>query len=382
MDRPRPEYDAKGLPLGSFRLKPALDVTPNMDDNVFSTETGTEDDIYWTINPGFVLASEWSRHALELRGSMTRYEYQEHDSESRTDWTAAAVGRVDVLRGTVIDGEAGYAELHEPRYSANEPGLADEPTKFAQFHAAASIMHQPNRFGVQVGATYDNFRFDRTRLLGGGSFSNDDRDESRYGAFARVQYQFQPGAAVFLRGSYDEQNFDLDFDRSGLNRDSQRWRADLGASFFATRLIRGEIFAGYVQQRFESPLPDVDGFDYGAQLDWYVSPLMTVHLRAARVLNNTTLDGASVSDDQMASIGFDYELMRNVILHGGADFMRSKFRGTDRADELMGATLSVEYLINRYLAAHAGYRFLRRNSNVPGEDFDDNTFLAGLRFQI
>jgi hypothetical protein len=282
----------------------------------------------------------------------------------------------------VIDGEVGYAVLHEPRYSANEPGAAGGPTQYAQFHAAGSILHQPNRFGIQIGGSYDRLRFDRTKLLGGGSVSNDDRDEEQYNVSARVQYQYAPGAAVFLRGSFDDQNFVLDADRFGVNRDSQRWRADIGASFFATRLIRGEIFAGYVEQRFNNPLPDVQGFDYGAQLEWYVSPMLTLNLRLARVLNDTTIDGASVSDDQMARVGFDYELLRNVIVHGAVDYMHSKFRGTDRSDELMGAGVSVDYLINEYLAAHAGYRYLRRTSNVAGEDFDDNVFMAGLRFQL
>jgi len=243
-------------------------------------------------------------------------------------------------------------------------------------------MHQPNRFGIQLGASYDRFRFDPTRLAGGGSFSNDDRDEGQYDAFAKASYEFSPGYAVFLRGSFDDENFERALDRDGVNRDSQRYQADIGAEFFATRLVRGEIFAGYVNQRFKDPLPDVSTVDYGASLDWFATELMTFHLRVARVLNDTTITGASVSDDQTASLGLDYELLRNVLVHAGADYTHSKFRGTSRVDELMGAGISADYLINEYLAAHAGYRFLHRNSSVPGEDFDDNTFLAGLRFQL
>jgi hypothetical protein len=382
MDRERPDYDAKGLPLGAFRLKPSLDVNPNLDDNVFDTETGAEEDIYWTINPSFTLESDWARHALNFTGSLTRYEYMEEDSENRTDWTVGAEGRIDVLRGTMIEGEAAYLNAHEPRYSSNEPGLAAAPTEFSQFHAAAAITHQPNRFGIQIGGGYDRFRFDDTELLGGGSFSNEDRDEQQYNAFIKASYEFQPGTAVFIRGSYDDQNFELELDRDGVNRDSQRFRADIGASFFATRLIRGEVFVGYVEQRFHAPLPDVSAFDYGAQIDWYVSELFTLHVKAARVMNDTTITGASVSDDQTGSISFDWELLRNVLVHGGVDYVHSKFRGTDRDDELFGAGASVDYLINEYLALHAGYRYIRRNSSVAGEDFDDNVFYAGLRFQL
>jgi hypothetical protein len=71
-----------------------------------------------------------------------------------------------------------------------------------------------------------------------------------------------------------------------------------------------------------------------------------------------------------------------VLVHGGVDYTHSKFRGTDRDDELFGAGASIDYLINEYLALHAGYRYLKRNSNVAGEDFDENVFYAGLRFQL
>ena len=42
MDRPRPDYDAKGLPVGGFRLRPALDVGASYDDNVYRTSGGKQ----------------------------------------------------------------------------------------------------------------------------------------------------------------------------------------------------------------------------------------------------------------------------------------------------------------------------------------------------
>ena len=382
MDRPRPDYDAKGLPLGAFRLKPALDVNAASDDNVYDTETAQQDDVYYVIRPSFDLASQWSRHQLDLRGSFTRYGYRNESSEDRSDWNVAADGRLDVLRGTYVNGEAGYVVAHEPRYSPDEPGGAAEPTRYAQFHAAATITHRPNRFGVQMGVSYDDFNFASTPLIGGGHVSNDDRDEHQFGAFAKVSYEIAPDYAVFVRSAYTNENFDLAVDRNGINRDSDRYSADLGAEFMASRLIHGEVFVGYVSERFNAPLADVNTLDYGAQLDWFATELMTFHLRVARTLNDTIIDGASTSDDQSASLGLDWELLRNVIVHAGGDYTNSRFAGTPRRDELWGAHLSADYLINRYLSANAAYRYTKRNSNAPGEDFADNTFLVGLHFQL
>ncbi len=40
MDRARPDYDPKGLPLGGFRLRPALDIGVTATDNVFRHAIG------------------------------------------------------------------------------------------------------------------------------------------------------------------------------------------------------------------------------------------------------------------------------------------------------------------------------------------------------
>lgn len=382
MNRPRPEYDAKGLPLGAFRLKPAVDVGVASDDNVFDTETATEDDIYYSIRPSFDLASEWSRHKLDIHGSLTRYQYQQNDGENRTDWNIGANGRLDVLRGTYVEADVAYLSQHEPRYSPDEPGNASEPTPYTQFHASAAITHKPNRFGVQLGASYDRFDYDSTPLFGGGNVSNDDRDEHRYEAFAKISYDLSPETTVFLRGAYDDERYDVDIDRFGFDRDSRAWHADFGAEFMVTHTIKGQVFAGYLNERFNAPLADVNTFDYGASLDWYATELMTFHLRVARMLNDTILDGASTSDDQSASLGLDWEVLRNVIVHANGSYTHSRFAGTPRKDDLWMAGVSADYLINQYMSANAGYRFTTRNSNAPGEDFDDNQFMLGLHFQL
>ncbi len=47
MDRARPAYDAKGIPLGGFRLFPSLDVVGTYDDNVFRLPTGQSDYFFY-----------------------------------------------------------------------------------------------------------------------------------------------------------------------------------------------------------------------------------------------------------------------------------------------------------------------------------------------
>ena len=382
MDRPRPDYDPKGLPLGAFRLRPALDIGVTFDDNVLGSQNGKKSDVYYTISPSFSLKSDWSRHSLELAGSLTRYQYSKQSSESRTDWDIGANARIDVLRGTMVETASSYAVSHEPRSAPDEPGGAKEPTEFSLAHSEIKFTHQPNRFGVSLGAKFDRFDFKPTPLVGGGEFNNDDRDRDQYGAFVRAAYEMRPGVAVFLRGSYDQARFDDRFDRNGFDRDSQGWRADAGLEFFPTHLVKGEIFAGYASKSFKKPFKDINAFDYGAKLAWYATPLMTLHLTASRSFNPTTIMGASSTDDQSFGASLDYELMRNLIVQAGVNYLDSKFEGISRDDKYLSAAFNAKWLINRYMNANVGYAYTDRNSSVPGQDFTDNAVMANVHFQL
>lgn len=382
MDRARPDYDAKGLPLGGFRLKPALDVGAYVDDNVYRTQSARKTDGYFTIAPSFDLKSQWSRHMVELAGGLTRYQYINLNTENRTDWNIGANGRLDIFRGSALSAGSSYAILHEPRYSPDQSGQAATPTQFSVFHNEASVTYQPYRFGITLGGTYERFVYHSTPLVGGGTLDNSDRNENSYTGNVRVSYRVGKGTEVFLRGSYDMRRFDKKIDRNGVNRDSHGYRADAGVKLFLTHLLEGEAFGGYSTQTFNAPLQSVNSFDFGARLNYYATELMTLHLTAARKLSDTTLAGASVSDDQSFGVSIDYELLRNLILQAGGGYTLSDYVGITRRDKYLEAHFNAKYLINRYLSADASYTYSQRHSNATGQDFTDNSVFLGLHFQL
>ncbi len=377
MDRSRPDYDAKGLPLGALRLKPALDIGASVDNNVNRTSATPQSDIYFTATPSFSLKTQWSQNMLELVGSLTRYQYSSLTEENRTDWNVGLNARTDVWHDIAINSSTSYSLYHEPRYSPNDPGNAAAATAYALTHAEISIDKQPDDFGVSIGGAFNRFDYRATPLIGGGTQNNNGRDEKSWSAFAKASYAFAPGFAVFLRGSYDARQYDIT-----SPRDWHGYHATAGTDLFLSHLIRGEVFVGYVNLQFKAPLQSIATMDYGAALHWYATDLMTFHLTAERQFNETTIAGASISDDKVFGASVDYEVLRNLILQGHADYTDSRFVGTGRNDHIWEAGLKARYLLNRYMAAEAGYTWQRRQSNVVGQGFNDNTFSAGLHFQL
>jgi hypothetical protein len=382
MDRARPDYDAKGLPIGDLRLRPSLDIGANSDSNVYRTPSPKQD-VFFTGTAAFDLTNDDPHDRLSLSGAITRTQYSKFDKESRTDWNLAGNTRLELGDASTVNGTLSYQVTHEPRYSPDEPGGAARPTQYSVGHSDASLDFHPGLFGLRVGYSYDRYNYDPTELTGGGGVVNNrDRDEGIAAANANVRYEVAQGTALELRGSYDTRNFDLRVDRNGVDRDSDGYTAGIGAQFYLTHLLHGEVFVGYAKQVFRAPLENVGGIDYGATLDWYPTELLTVHLNAQRRFDDTTLDGATVSDNQSVTLAADYELLRELILQTHVGFTDADYAGIARRDRYLEAGLSGRYFLNRYMRLDAAYTYSHRSSSVPGQDFADNAFNLGLHFQL
>jgi uncharacterized protein (PEP-CTERM system associated) len=141
------------------------------------------------------------------------------------------------------------------------------------------------------------------------------------------------------------------------------------------------MFIGYLQQNFKAPLHSVSGFDFGSQIDWFVTELMTVHLSTARILTDTTIAGASSEDQRTIQVSADYELLRNLILQANFGYENDVFDGTSRTDHLTSFGLGAKYLLDRRLSFYAHYDHGGRDSTAGGSNFTDNLVSAGIAIQ-
>ncbi len=382
VERARPQYDAKGVPLDGFRLFPEMDVAFNVTDNVFEADAAEKSDVNVQIAPAFRLVSEWSQHMLEFFGKLNVLSFADHSSEDVTNWSIGGRGRLDVRRSAAVFAGASQAVEHEGRSSPNSPGNIAEPVEYSVFHSDASVTIEPNRLRVFAGADFDSYSYDATPLIGGGLLNNKDRDRDELRLRGRISYEFSPGTFGFVEANYVRRDFDLALDRTGVNRDSIGRAFNVGLAFEMVEFLHGEVFVGRMDRQFGAPLKDFSGFNYGASVTWLATPLTTVQFSAARLLSETTVAGSSVSLDDTLSLGVDHELRRNVILQAQLSYVDSEFLGTQRQDDYVEGRLGAVYLINRNLSATADYERRERNSNAPGEDFPEDKFSVGLHVQL
>ncbi len=393
-----PEYAPKGLPLGAFRLFPTLELAFDVDDNVFRLNSAPKSDTFFEITPRLALQSQWARHYLALRGGATAYEYNRYSSETRVDWDVDTDGRIDIVQGTALFGGASYRHTYEPRASPDQLNIALEPTPFNVTHGDIRIESKPNRFGVTGGFNFDRYQYDPTKLAAPivqcptAICSNEDRDYDQYDFYARALYEFSPGYSVFGHFSYLLREFDIHPDRNGVDRDSHGYRANAGVAMELTRLISGEFYVGYLEQSYKAPLGRDSGFNYGADITWLPTPLLTVRVSASHLINETVVSLAGIpatdSNEQRFAFGIDYSFRRNIILHGDAAYLHDDFTSSGRKDDIGLVSFGATYLINSYVNANLRWTYQNRDSNVvpslvqPSQDYEDNILRIGLGFQL
>jgi hypothetical protein len=158
-----------------------------------------------------------------------------------------------------------------------------------------------------------------------------------------------------------------------------------GASFDITRLIRGQVGVGYLQQDYQSSaFHTVSGPAVNANVEYFLSGLTTITVNAQRQVIDA-VDPQAVSFVQTVG-GFtvDHELLRNVIISGRISYETDDFTGVQRNDGRTSFSLSGTYLLNRYANIHLGYSLLDVSSTGAARlnNYDVNVISLSLVLQL
>lgn len=385
MDRPRPEYDALGRRVGAFTAYPAASFGVVHDDNIFGSASNEVSDTALSGAAELLLSSNWSRHMLSFFGLVSHNEYLDVSSESHTDFTLRATGRVDVQRATALGGSVYYQDLTELRTSSSVPLNAAEPIDYSLTGVEAYVSHERGRVLLGARSTWRSYDYSSVRSVTGGILDQSFRDRDIWTGTLRSDFALSPDTAFFIEGSYNNRNYDLAPPIVAFLRDSDGYEVLGGVNFDITNLIRGEIGAGYLRQSFDDPaLPNVNGFGVRANVEWFPTQLTTVNFSAARSAEDSVFAGSSGYLSTRFSAGVDHELLRNLILSAELGYVIEDYKGIDREDERWSGTLAATYLMNRHVGVTGSYTYLEQNSSgtAIGRDYNANRVGISLRFHF
>jgi len=387
-----PYFQPKGIPLGRpFRLFTNLYGSGSYDDNVYRSPSPKLSSFFATINPTVVLDYDTSFLKLDLYGDMDVYKYTSQSQVDTTTYDAGLRGQWDITEAAVFNTNVSQSLLDEALQSANTVSGQKRANQYNLTDASGTFSYKAGKIGVSAGGSADLYAFTATPLFGGTLQTNRDRDNDVYRGFANVSYDFSPGYSVFARGTYNNDHYNETIpDRTGVFRSSHGYEVDGGVNLLLGDLANGQIYAGYLQQDYihfvRAPatgvLKDVSGLDFGANLNWFPTELLAVHLSGSRQLQNTIQPGSSAGDDRNVTLSADYALLREFSLTGNVGYDDTNYKGAGREDKTFLAGVGGKWLINHYLWANLSYEYSDRSSTVAAGKYNDNLVSLGLNFQI
>lgn len=382
-DRPRPDYQAIGLPVGVFTLFPRLQLDAETSDNIFADETDPQSDVIGRLRPSATLQSNWSRHSLNVFGRANTSAYADYDSEAATEWTAGGVGRLDVTRDSSITASAEAGRSVEPRTSANTPVFAREPIKYDQSKLYIAGVSTLNRVKVSGRVDFSKVDYkDGVAASNGALIEQDDRDRDILVGTGRVDYAVSPATSFFVQAAANDRSYKTIV--GGVpNRSSNGYELLVGSSFELGALVRGELAVGYVEQSFDNiAYNEISGFGARGELTWAPTELTTVTFTGSRTIEDAGIVNSAGYLSTTLQAQVDHELLRNFILTGILTYGQDEFDDLSRTDDRLGASFSGTYLINRNLGVALSYSRSSRDSQATGLDYDLNRVVLSVISQF
>jgi hypothetical protein len=374
-------FDALGIRVGSFVLRPAIETTAGYDTNPGRSQGGRGSS-FVTVAPEFKLRSDWSRHALnaEIRGAYTAYESSPSVNQPTLD--GRVNGRIDITRQTRADLEARtYVSTTSPN-SPDLPAGAKSLPLYRTIGGTAGVTQQFNRFEVALKGSIDRTTYDDAELADGSTISQRDRNYNQYAAQLRVAYELTPGLKPFAEAGYDKRIRDTAVDSFGVRRDSDGTTARLGTTFEFSRKLTGEVSFGYLMRKYEDPtLPELRGLIADASLIYTFSGLTTAKLTMKSTADESTLPGVSGVLRRDVGLQVDHAFRRWLIGTARVGWGRDDYDGSTRRDERYVAALGVTYKATRIVHIKGEVRQEWLRSSIPGSDYTATVILAGMRLQ-
>ena len=377
LDRPHPEYDAQGMRAGTFLVYPRFQGGVNRNSNVYATETNKTADTVYAAKPSVAIQSQWSSHSLALTADADLLRHSKLKTENTTAYQAAVSGRLDVQRDSNVSGSVALGRAFEARTSPNFTAPTRKPVQYDTRTVSVRGMKQFNRLQATGSASLASLDYRDSQTFAGATVDQDFRDSDTGTVVARLDYAVSPATAVF--GEVSGTKADVDRLPGVPDRGSSGVRGLTGVNFSLTNLITGEVSAGYLTTSFDDGVTsDVNQAAYRGNINWYVTPLVTLTGNAERQVLNSGAIGSPAYVSDSAGARADYEARRNFIISGRVNYSRDAYQNLDRDDKRLSLSLTATYLLNRNVGVTFNVQQVVQDSFGAARTIDYDYGVAGV----
>jgi hypothetical protein len=340
--RLHPEQMPLGVREGAFVFTPQLDQGYGYTSNALPGPY-RRGSLQLVTSPSLGVASDWSRDAFGALVSVQDTRYLSLPSQSRTDATVSAGGRVDIGNDKLTVAAAHIA-AHEDR-SQLDTVASDRPIAFDLDDVRASYAINDGRWSIVPNVQVTNWTYDSTTLLGiPASQAYRNRLVTQGGV--SVRYEFAPLRSVMLV----VRAVDQEYTRTPAGQpspDSTAYQVLAGVDYDDDAVWHLRALVGGESRRFSSPLyPQQNTLIAEASAAWSPSGLTTVTATVGRDTEDAEQEGVSGLIYSSARLTIDHEYLRNLLFRASIGLQRADFF---QGGHQVGATagLGITWVMNR-----------------------------------
>ena len=375
---------ATGLPLGWFRIYPALGLSGEGTSNVFENDKREHGDFVYAFTPQITAQYDSSDVVLNtyVRSEIDRFaQFHSENADQGVvgfDATRNLPGYSSVFAG------ASYGYVTLSRLSPESPVNAGEPLRYLDGQGDVGGAYEMGRVRLSGRFDYESLHFENSTLFGGGVLNTADHDRSTYIGTIEAQYAISPATAVYVGGAYNVFDYRLAPPIVEYQRDSHGYEAFVGANFELTGLTKADLRVGYLNQDFDArQLGSIAGLGVRGQLEYFPTQLTTVTFTVRRSVEDSGIPNTGGFLETGGSIAVDHELRRYLVLSAKANYYDDRYSGIDRHDGLAGFSAGATYLSGHAWNLKVAYEYYHQNSHGCNcsVNYDDNRAVATLTFQ-
>jgi hypothetical protein len=340
--RLHPEQMPLGLREDTFLFSPRLDQGVGYTSNALPGPNRRGSWQFVTA-PSLTVASDWSNNAFGASVSAQDTRYLSLPSQSRTDGSVSAGGRIDI-GDDKLTVAAAHVLAHEDR-SQLDTIASDQPIAFQIDDVRASYAIADGRWTIVPSVQATNYSYDPTTVQGIPA-SQAYRDRVVVQSGVTVSYEFAPlrSGVLVLRA------IGQDYTRTPSGQpspNSSAYQVLAGIDYDDNSVWRWRLLAGGEARRFASPLyPQQNTLIAEAGVAWSPTGLTTVTAMLSRDTEDAAQEGVSGLVYSSARLTIDHEYLRDLLFHASIGLQRADFfQGGHQTGTTAG--VGVTWVMNR-----------------------------------
>lgn len=366
---------APGLRSGNFTIRPSIDSRL-----VYESERvgdSESDRTYNETNLGLSLQSDWARHSLNIdaNGSI-----QSNLSGSLAESPSASVNALlglDISSILDIDIGADYDYSIESRTDPNAVSDATGQADVHQFGGSLAINKDVGTLRGSVAGSLTKRNYGDATLSDGTVVSGDDRDILTSSLTLRLQYAGNEVLMPFVEGGYTRGSYDQTIDDSGLERSYSGYFGRIGLVYDKGEKFSSEFGVGYeLTDLDDESLTSLSAVSIDSAINWSPRRGTDIVLALSTSQDPSTSSGVSGSVLHAFNSTVTQDISRQLTAIAGFDYGLRRYEGSiaPNDENILSATLGLDWLINRYLKASLDASYTKTTQS--GSDDVDNVQLG------